>query len=101
MFTLQNFYIALHMLAVFVTVQGVCAMLIYVERRVAAWVQDRYGPNRVGPAGLLQSVADGLKFLLKEDVVPSHVDRKLFLLAPCVSLITAMLAFAVVPFGPT
>ena len=76
-------------------------MLIFVERKVAAWVQDRHGPNRVGPAGLLQSVADGLKFLLKEDVIPSHVDRKLFVLAPCVALVTAMLAFAVVPFGPT
>lgn len=101
MFTLQNFYIALNMLAVFVTVQGTCAMLIFVERKVAAWVQDRCGPNRVGPAGLLQSVADGLKFLLKEDVIPSHVDKKLFLLAPCISLVTGILGFAVVPFGPT
>ena len=94
-------YMAINILVVFATVQGVCAMLIFVERKVAAWVQDRYGPNRVGPQGLLQSVADGLKFLLKEDVIPSHVDKKLFLIAPCVSLVTAMLAFAVVPFGPT
>src|SRR6266581_4781822 len=101
MFTLHNFYIALNILAVFATVQGACAMLIFVERKVAAWVQDRHGPNRVGPAGLLQSVADGLKFLFKEDVIPAHVDKKLFVLAPCVSLITALVAFAVVPFGPT
>lgn len=101
MFTLHNFYILLNILVIFGVVQGACAMLIYVERKIAAFVQDRYGPNRVGPAGLLQSVADGLKFLFKEDVIPSHVDKKLFLIAPCVSLVTAMLAFAVVPFGPT
>jgi NADH-quinone oxidoreductase subunit H len=94
-------YAIINILVVFAVVQGACALLIYVERRMAACVQDRYGPNRVGPAGLLQSVADGLKFLFKEDVIPSHVDKKLFLLAPCVSLLTAMLAFAVVPFGPT
>jgi NADH-quinone oxidoreductase subunit H len=101
MFTLHNFYILLNILVIFGIVQGACAMLIYVERKVAAFVQDRYGPNRVGPAGLLQSVADGLKFLFKEDVIPAQVDKKLFLIAPCVSLVTAMLAFAVVPFGPS
>jgi NADH-quinone oxidoreductase subunit H len=94
-------YSIINILLVFAVIQGACAMLIYVERRMAAWVQDRYGPNRVGPAGLLQSVADGLKFLFKEDVIPGHVDKKLFLLAPCISLVTAMLAFAVVPFGAT
>src|SRR5437660_12220745 len=94
-------YTAINILVVFATVQGACALLIYVERKVAAWVQDRIGPNRVGPAGLLQSVADGLKFILKEDVIPRHVDRLLFLLAPALSLSTALLAFAVVPFGPT
>src|SRR5438552_8273568 len=94
-------YSAINILLVFATVQGACAMLIYVERRVAAWVQDRIGPNRVGPYGLLQSVADGLKFLFKEDVIPSHVDKLLFLVAPCIALTTAMIAFAVVPFGAT
>src|SRR5437773_9163819 len=82
-------------------VMTTCAMLIYVERKVAAYVQDRLGPNRVGPAGLLQSVADGLKFLLKEDIIPRHVDKVLFLAAPAIALTTAMLAFAVVPFGTT
>src|SRR3954454_16554131 len=94
-------YTLFNIAVVFGTLQGTCAMLIYVERRVAAWVQDRYGPNRVGPFGLLQSVADGLKFLLKEDVIPSHVDKLLFLVAPCIAVGTALLAFAVVPFGPT
>jgi NADH-quinone oxidoreductase subunit H len=81
--------------------QGACAYLVFMERKVAAWMQDRIGPNRVGPRGLLQPVADGLKFLFKEDVIPGHVDRLLFLLAPCVAMGTATLAFAVVPFGPT
>ena len=62
---------------------------------MAAWAQDRLGPNRVGPFGLLQPIADGLKFLLKEDIVPSHVDRLFFLLAPCIAVGTATLAFAV------
>jgi NADH-quinone oxidoreductase subunit H len=101
MSTLHLVYTLVNIVAVFAVVQGACALLIYVERKVAAYVQDRYGPNRVGPVGLFQSVADGLKFLFKEDVIPSHVDRKLFLIAPCVSLITAMLALAVVPFGAT
>jgi NADH-quinone oxidoreductase subunit H len=78
-----------------------CAFLIYVERKVAAYVQDRLGPNRVGPAGLFQSVADGLKFLFKEDIIPSYVDRVLFILAPAIALSTALLATAVVPFGAT
>ncbi len=74
--------------------------LILVERKVSAWMQDRIGPNRVGPFGLLQPLADGLKFLLKEEVVPSHVDKVLFFAAPMMSVFTSMLAFAVVPFGP-
>jgi NADH-quinone oxidoreductase subunit H len=78
-----------------------CAYLIYVERKIAAWVQDRVGPNRVGPFGLLQPLADGLKFLLKEDIIPDHVDKLLYLMAPAIAVITALLAFAVVPFGPT
>jgi NADH-quinone oxidoreductase subunit H len=81
--------------------QGTCAYLVLLERKVAAWVQDRIGPNRVGPLGLLQPIADGVKLLLKEDIVPSHVDRLFFLLAPAIAVSTATFAFAVVPFGPT
>ena len=80
---------------------GVDSYLILLERKVAARVQDRYGPNRVGPAGLLQPIADGLKFLFKEQVIPAHVDKVLYLLAPALATVTAMLAFAVVPFGDT
>lgn len=95
------FYALATIIGVFAVIMGTCAMLIFVERKVAAWVQDRLGPNRVGPAGLLQSVADGLKFLLKEDIIPRHVDRVLFLMAPTIAMSTALLAFAVVPFGQT
>ena len=81
-------------------VLGAVSYLIYVERKLAAFMQDRIGPNRVGPWGLLQPIADGMKFILKEDVIPEHVDKKLFVLAPCIAALTTMLAFAVVPFGP-
>src|SRR6516165_12453346 len=86
---------------VFGAIVATCAYLIYVERKIAAWMQDRIGPNRVGPYGLLQPLADGLKFLFKEDIIPDHVDKLLYLLAPAVAVTTALLAFAVVPFGPT
>lgn len=82
-------------------IPGVCNYLILLERKLSAWMQDRVGPNRVGPMGLLQPLADGLKLLLKEEVIPSHVDKVLFLIAPAISVFTALLAFAVVPFGPT
>jgi NADH-quinone oxidoreductase subunit H len=78
-----------------------CAYLVYMERKISAFMQDRIGPNRVGPFGLLQPVADGIKFLLKEDVAPLHGDRFLFFIAPTLALITTLLALAVVPFGPT
>lgn len=87
--------------AVLGAILGGCAYLIYIERKIAAFVQDRIGPNRVGPFGLLQPIADGLKFLFKEDIIPDHVDKLLFLLAPAVAMGTALLAFAVVPFGAT
>ncbi len=77
-----------------------CMYLVLAERKVSAWMQDRIGPNRVGPYGLFQPVADGLKILFKEGIVPSHVDKGLFMTAPAISMFTTMLAFAVVPFGP-
>ena len=74
-------------------------ILIYAERRIAAFIQDRLGPNRVGPQGSLQSVADGLKFLFKEDIIPYHVDKVLYLLAPIAMLIPALVLFSVIPYG--
>jgi NADH-quinone oxidoreductase subunit H len=79
--------------------QAAVAYLVLVERKVCAYMQDRLGPNRVGPWGLLQPIADGAKFILKEEIVPAGADRALFLLAPVVILATATLAFATVPFG--
>src|SRR6266550_1114739 len=75
------------------------AYLILLERKVAAWVQDRLGPNRVGPKGLLQPIADGLKFIFKEDFRPAGVDRILFSLAPAMIIIVAIISIAVVPLG--
>ncbi|CAN5329033.1 NADH-quinone oxidoreductase subunit NuoH [soil metagenome] len=94
-------YALITVVVVMGALQGTCAYLIMVERKVCAWMQDRIGPNRVGPFGLLQPIADGLKFLLKEDIIPDHVDKFLFLMAPSVSVSTALLAFVVVPFGAT
>lgn len=88
-------------LLVLLIVPGICAYLIFLERKIAAWTQDRIGPNRVGPWGLLQSIADGLKFLLKEQIVPSYVDKVLYFLAPGIGVGCALLAIAVVPFGAT
>jgi NADH-quinone oxidoreductase subunit H len=79
--------------------QGAVAYLVWGERRVAAFIQDRLGPNRVGPAGLLQPLADGLKFILKEELVPAGANKVVFLLAPVLILATATLAFATIPFG--
>ena len=75
------------------------AYLVLLERWIAAWVQDRLGPNRVGPLGLLQPLADGLKFIFKEEYTPAHVDKFLFILAPIVILTAALAIFAVIPFG--
>ncbi len=78
-----------------------CAYLVLLERKIAAWAQDRMGPTRVGPGGLLQPIADGLKFIFKEQIIPGKVDKLFYLLAPSVSLMAALMAFAVVPFGRT
>jgi NADH:ubiquinone oxidoreductase subunit H len=97
-----SFWITLILIAIVMGVlQGTCAYLILAERKISAWAQDRLGPNRVGPWGILQPIADGIKFLLKEEVIPSHVDRLFYIVGPAVAVSTALLAFAVVPFGPT
>ncbi len=82
-------------------VQLAVAYLILLERKIAAYVQDRIGPNRAGWHGILQPIADGVKFILKEDFVPQSADRALHALAPAIALVTATMGFAVVPFGPT
>ena len=74
-------------------------LMVWFERRGAAWMQGRVGPNRVGPFGLLQPLADVVKFLFKEDPVPDHVSKFYFIIAPSLTLIPALLAFSVIPFG--
>ena len=84
---------------VFTMIMTGVALLTWFERRVCAFIQDRLGPNRVGPAGILQPAADGLKNILKEETYPGQADRALFILAPAVSFIPALLTFAVIPFA--
>jgi NADH-quinone oxidoreductase subunit H len=79
---------------------GLFGFLTYVERKVLARFQLRPGPNRVGPFGLMQFLADGVKMALKEEVVPAQADRLLYLAAPVISLAAALLAYSVIPFGP-
>ncbi len=86
---------------VFFVVLSTVPVLVYVERRVSAFIQDRVGPNRVGPLGLLQPVADVVKFIFKEDIVPPHANKWLFMLAPVFALVPALMTMAVVPFGHT
>jgi NADH-quinone oxidoreductase subunit H len=83
----------------FVALLSSAAVLVYMERKVAAWVQQRYGPYLVGPYGLLQPLADIVKLLMKEELRPKAADALLFALAPMLSATAAFAAFAVVPFG--
>ncbi len=80
---------------------GLMAYMTWIERKVMAVMQDRIGPNRTGPFGLLQPLADGAKLLSKEDLIPANADRRIFLIAPLISFVTAPLAAAVIPFGET
>lgn len=75
------------------------AIAVYAERRISAFIQNRYGPNRVGPAGLLQPIADVVKLLLKEDVTPAHGFKTIHAIAPMIPVITALMTVAVIPFG--
>lgn len=86
--------------SILVVVIVIAAMLIWVERRLLGFWQDRLGPNRVGPFGLLQVVADMIKIFTKEDWVPPFADRFSFVLAPTIIMIVILLSFSVVPFGP-
>ncbi|WP_067824917.1 NADH-quinone oxidoreductase subunit NuoH [Actinomadura kijaniata] len=88
-------------LVIFVFLVLTVLMSMWVERRVIGRMQLRVGPNRCGPFGLLQGLADGIKLALKEDIVPRQVDKIVFILAPIMSAVPAFISFAIIPFGPT
>ena len=90
---------AIKVFVVFNLIMVGVALLTLLERRVCAWMQDRLGPNRVGPQGILQPAADGLKNFLKEETSPAMADKALFTLAPIVSFVPALLTFGVIPFA--
>jgi len=91
----------IQILVVLFIVLTLVAYLVYLERKVSAFMQARLGPMRVGPWGLLQPLADGIKLLLKEDIIPIKADRAVFIIAPIVSVVAALVVLAVVPWGAT
>jgi len=93
-------YPLLSIIGIVIVALSIAASLIYVERRLLALWQDRYGPNRTGPFGLLQVVADAIKMFMKEDWVPPFVDKPVFILAPAVIFVTVLMGFAVLPVAP-
>jgi NADH-quinone oxidoreductase subunit H len=88
-------------LVVFAALLVATMLVIWFERKVIADMQNRIGPNRAGPFGILQSLADGIKFFFKEDLLPTEADRLVFRLAPALAAVPAFVAFAIVPMGPT
>ena len=86
---------------VFGALSAVVALMTLAERKVAAFIQVRLGPMRVGPHGILQPIADGIKLMLKEDILPARADPWIFTLAPIIALVPAFIVFAVIPFGPS
>ncbi|MGH3901284.1 MAG: NADH-quinone oxidoreductase subunit NuoH, partial [Pseudonocardiaceae bacterium] len=91
--------IAVKVAVIFVFLMVMTLFMIWMERRVVGRMQHRPGPNRVGPFGLLQSLADGLKLAFKEDITPALADRRVYVLAPVISAVTAFTAFSVIPLG--
>jgi len=87
------------LLVVFTVYMVGVALLTLAERKVSAWIQDRHGPNRVGPGGLLQPAADGLKNFMKEETLPGAANKPLFTLAPALAFVPALLTWAVIPFA--
>src|SRR3954464_7799085 len=88
------------LIAIIITASLIIAMYAtYAERKVAAVIQDRRGPNRAGPFGILQPLADGLKLFMKEEIIPNTSNKFLFVLGPCLAMLTAMMTSAVIPWG--
>ena len=93
-------YPILCILGIVIAALTIAAYLIWVERRLLALWQDRYGPNRVGPFGLLQVAADAIKMFMKEDWIPPFADKPVFIVAPAIVFVTVLMSFAVVPIAP-
>lgn len=96
----ENVKYSLIAIGILLVLMTIAAGLIWVERRMLALWQDRYGPNRVGPFGLLQVAADMIKIFFKEDWIPPFANKKIFVLAPAIIMITILMSFAIVPFAP-
>jgi NADH-quinone oxidoreductase subunit H len=94
-------YKAILILIIFGLTLFVAAYSTYAERKVAAFLQDRIGPDRAGPFGILQPLADGLKFFMKEEIIPVVSNKFLFILGPCIAMLTALMAGVVIPWGNT
>lgn len=92
-------YKMIMVVAVFLIALGVAAYSTYAERKVAAFFQDRLGPNRAGPYGLLQPIADGVKMFMKEEIIPDVANKWLFILGPCIAMFTACMTGVVIPWG--
>jgi NADH-quinone oxidoreductase subunit H len=97
---MNNLFPLIVIAVVLFIVLNLAAVLIWVERRLLALWQDRYGPNRVGPFGLLQPMADSIKLFTKEDWIPPFADKPVFVIAPAVIVATSLISFAVIPFSP-
>ena len=92
-------YKAIMCAAVFLLSLGVAAYATLWERKFAAFLQDRKGPSRAGPAGLLQPIADGVKMFMKEEIIPNVSNRSLFILGPCLFMVTAVMTSVVIPWA--
>jgi len=100
---MESFFLfkSVFVLVIFAITLAVGAYSTYAERKVAAFLQDRIGPDRAGPFGILQPLADGLKFIMKEEIIPDVSNKFLFVLGPCIAMLTALMAGVVVPWGHT
>src|ERR1044071_7756626 len=87
--------------AIFGITLFVAAYSTYAERKIAAFLQDRVGPDRAGPWGIFQPLCDGLKFIMKEEIIPNVSNKMLFVLGPCIAMLTALMAGVIIPWGGT
>ena len=92
-------YKTILVLLVFLISLGIAAYSTYAERKVAAFMQDRIGPDRAGPFGILQPIADGVKMFMKEEIIPSVSSKFLFILGPSLAMLTALMSGVVIPWG--